>query len=43
MKKNIATYFIDYKALSSDDIGMARNTVFQEIRPGAGIKTGELV
>ena len=29
---------------SSDDLGVgARGTVFQEIRPGAGVKTGDFV
>ena len=26
---------------SNDEIGVARGTVFQEVRPGAGFKTGE--
>ena len=32
------------RAISNDDVGVAKDTVFQdqEIRPGAGIKTGDL-
>ena len=29
--------------LSIDDLGMSRDTVFQEIRPGAGFETGDFV
>ena len=28
---------------SNDDVGVARDTVFQEVRPGAGFKTGDFV
>ena len=31
---------IVYKGLSSDDVAVARGTVSQEIRPGAGFETG---
>ena len=31
------------KGLSNDAVGVARGTAFQEIRPGAGFKTGNLV
>ena len=31
------------KGLSNDDVEVARGTVFQEVRPGAGFKTGEFV
>ena len=43
MKNKITTYFPVCKQLSSDDVGGARGTVFQEIRPGAGFKTGDFV
>ena len=29
--------------ISNDDVGVARGTVCQEIRPGAGFKTGDFV
>ena len=29
--------------VSIDDVGVSRNTVFQEIRPGAGFETAEFV
>ena len=28
---------------SIDDVGVARGTIFQEIRPGAGLETGDFV
>ena len=31
------------KGLSIDDIGVSRDTVFQEMRPGAGFETGDFV
>ena len=31
------------KGLSIDGVGMSRDTVFQEIRPGAGFETGDFV
>ena len=37
--KNVFTYFLVCKGLSNDDVGAARGSVFQEIRPGAGFKT----
>ena len=43
MKKNILTYFLVRKGLSTDDVGVARGTVFQEIRPGADFKAGDFV
>ena len=33
-------HFLVCKGLSNDDVGVARGTVFQEIRPIAGFKTG---
>ena len=43
MKKNILKHFLVCIGLSNDDVGVARGTVFQEIRPGAGFKTGDFV
>ena len=34
-------YFLVCKGLSNDDVGLARDTAFQEIRPEAGFKTGD--
>ena len=31
------------KGLSIDDVGVSRDTVIQEIRPGAGFGTGDFV
>ena len=31
------------RTVSNDGVGMARGTIFQEIRPGAGFKTGDFV
>ena len=39
-------YFLACKGLvllSNDDVGVARGTVFQNMRPGAGFKTGNFV
>ena len=45
MKKTIFMYFVVCKgrALSNDDVVVARGAVFQEVRPGAGFKTGDFV
>ena len=40
---SVLVYFLGRKDLSNDDVRVARGTVFQEIRPGAGFKTGDLV
>ena len=37
------TYFLVSERLSNDYIGVAKGTVFQEIWPGAGFKTGDFV
>ena len=37
------TFFLVFKGLSDDDLGAARGAVLQEIRPGAGFKTGDFV
>ena len=31
------------RTISNDDVGVAKGTVFQEIRPWAGFKTGDFV
>ena len=36
-------FFLVCKDLSIDDVGVSRDTVFQEIWPGAGCETGDLV
>ena len=42
-ENNILKQFPVCKGLSNDDVGTARGTVFREIRPGVGFKTGEFV
>ena len=41
MKRNILKHVLVCEGLSNDDVGVARGIVFQEIRPGAGFKTGD--
>ena len=43
MNKNIFTCFIVCKGLSDDDVWVARDTAFQETRPGAAVETGDFV
>ena len=42
-EKSILKNFDVRKRLSNDDVGAARGAVFQELRPGAGFKTGDFV
>ena len=42
-KNNSLLFIIVCKGLSNGDVGVARYVVFQEIRPGAGLKTGHFV
>ena len=42
-EKNIPTNFVVCNGLSNDDVGVARGTVFEEIRSGAGFKTDDSV
>ena len=42
-EKNILKHFHACKGLSNDDVGATRDTVFREIRPGAGFETGDFV
>ena len=37
------TLFRAKKGLSIDDVGVSRDTAFQEIRPGAGFEAGDFV
>ena len=42
--KNVSSHMFSFcKGLSKVDVGVARGIVFQEIRPGAGFKTGDFV
>ena len=43
MKNEIIIYFLVCKGRSNDDVGGASGTVFQDIRPGSGFKTGDFV
>ena len=36
-------YFVVREGLTIDDVGLSRDTVFQEIRPGDGFETGDFV
>ena len=40
-KASLNIFMFAPKGSSNDDVGAARDTVFQEIRPGAGFKTGD--
>ena len=42
-ENSVFKYFLVCRGLSDGDGGVARGTVFQEIRPGARFKTGDLV
>ena len=39
LKKNVC--FLLCKGLSNDDVGVARGTVLQEVRPGIGFESGD--
>ena len=41
--KTTLTNFRVCKGRSNDDVGGARGTVFQDMRPGAGFETGDSV
>ena len=43
IEKKLSIYFLVCKGLTIDDVRVARGTVFQEIRPGAGFETGHFV
>ena len=42
-QQNVSMYFLVCEDLSNDDVGGSRDTIFQEIRPGAGFETGDFV
>ena len=42
-EKDILTYFLVCEGLSTDDVGVEKDTVFQKIRLWAGFKTGDFV
>ena len=42
-KVKVSVYCLVCNGLSIDDVVVARGTVFQEVRPGAGFKTGDFV
>ena len=41
IENKASMYFLVCKGLSIDDVGVSRDTAFQEIRPGAGFETGD--
>ena len=41
MSEKYPYIFACAKGLTVDDVGVSRDTVFQEIRPGAGFETGD--
>ena len=41
--KRVSIYFLVCRGLSIVDVGVSRDTVFQEIRPAAGLETGDFV
>ena len=44
-QKNVSIHFpvLFCKGISIDDVGVSRDTVFQEVRPGARFETGDFV
>ena len=43
IESKVSIYFLVCKGLSVDDVGVSRDTVFQEIRPGACFETAGFV
>ena len=43
LRKTYPCIFLVCKGLTIDDVGVSRNTVFQEIRPGDGLETADFV
>ena len=41
IQNKVSTYFLVCRGVSIDGVGVSRDTVFQEIRPGAGFETGD--
>ena len=42
-ENQVSIDFLGCKGLSIDDVGLSRDTVVQEIRPGAGFETSDFV
>ena len=42
-EKKSLMYSLACAGLSNDDVGVARGTVFQEVRPGDGLKISDFV
>ena len=42
-EQSISIYFLACKGRPKDDVGVARGSVFQELRPGAGFKTAPAI
>ena len=43
INKTFPYMFLFCKWLSNDDVGVSMDTVFQDVRPKAGFKTGDFV
>ena len=43
IESKVSTYFLVCKGLSIDSLGVSRDTVLQEVRPGAGFETDDYV
>ena len=43
IEKDVSIYFLVCKDVSIDDVGVSRDIVYQEIRPGAGFETADFV
>ena len=41
--ENVSIYFLVCKRLTTDDVGVSRDTVLQQIPPGAGFETSDFV
>ena len=42
-ERKVSIHFLVCKGLSIDDVGVSGDSVFQEIRPGAGFETADFV
>ena len=43
IENKVSIYFLVCKGLTIDDVGVSRDTVVEEIRPGACFETGDFV
>ena len=43
IENKVSICFLVCKGLSIDDVGVSRDTILKEIRPGAGFETGDFV